>query len=90
MWISLSEAWADFSFTLAGLVALAYFTLDILYGYYTICITKRKAWQAATAASGMYLLIALGVTSVVSNYLYGIPLLIGAWIGTYLVVKLHT
>jgi len=85
--MNLSEAWAVHSWIVSGGVFLAYFIIDFLFGYYTLCVTRGKAWQAACCCTVIYVLAAVGITSCVGNWLYVFPLAAGSWIGTYLVVK---
>lgn len=77
----------NFDWLLAVGVFLAYFVVDALFAYYTIAVTKRQPGRAATAGSVMYFLMALGVISYVQNYLYVVPLVLGSWLGTYVIVK---
>lgn len=79
----------DFSFLTALLLVGAYIVIDGLYAYYTIQIAKRKALNAASTSAVMHFLLAIGVLNYVHNFLYIIPLAIGSWIGTYIVVKSH-
>ncbi len=61
--------------------------VDGMYAYYTLAVTKKKPVASATVGALMHFLIAFGVLSYVQNYLYLIPLAIGSWLGTYIVVK---
>ncbi len=72
---------------LAIIIFLAYVLIDGMYAYYTIAVTKRKPVVSATVGSLMHFLIAFGVLNYVQNYLYLIPLALGSWVGTYIVVK---
>jgi len=58
-----------------------------MYAYYTIAVMKKKPLTAASIGASMHFLIAFGVLNYVQNYLYVIPLALGSWIGTYLVVQ---
>ncbi len=61
--------------------------VDALYAYYTIVVTKKKPVAAASVGALMHFMIAFGVLNYVQNYLYLIPLALGSWIGTYVVVR---
>lgn len=61
--------------------------VDALYALYTIRLTERKAFQSALFGTLIHLFTAYAVISYTKNYLYIIPLLVGSFIGTYLVVK---
>ena len=77
----------EFNPMLALGVFVAYILVDGLYAYYTIAVVKRSAISAATTGAAMHFLLALGVISYIKNYWYIIPLAMGSWLGTYLVVK---
>ena len=83
----LPEAWSDFDWRIALVVFVAYIIVDALYAYYTIRVTERRAKLAATSSMFIYILGAIGVLNYVENYLYIIPLALGAWLGSYLVVR---
>jgi hypothetical protein len=71
----------------AAIVFAVYIILDGMYAYYTVAVSDKKAFRAATTGAAMHFLLAIGVLSYVQNYLYIIPLALGSWIGTYFVVK---
>lgn len=71
----------------ALIVFLVYVIVDGMYAYYTLAVSQKKPVMSATTGSLMHFLLAFGVISYVQNYLYLIPLAIGSWIGTYIVVK---
>ena len=86
---SLTISFQDFSVVTALLLVLTYIIIDGLYAYYTIQIAKRHAFRAATTSGVMHFLLAVGVLNYVHNFLYVIPLAIGSWIGTYIIVRWH-
>jgi hypothetical protein len=77
----------DFNFLTAVAIFFSYVAIDGMYAYSTLAVIKRKPFASATVGSLMHFLIAFGVLSYVENYLYLIPLALGSWLGTYLVVK---
>lgn len=77
----------EFNFLTAGLIFLAYILIDGMYAFYTQSIIKKKAVVSATTGALMHFLIAFGVLNYVQNFWYVIPLALGSWVGTYLVVK---
>jgi len=83
---SLSSSYAQFNWLIAFGVLIAYVVVDALFAYYTLAITKRRAVAAATSGALMHFLLALGVLSYVQNYLYILPIAIGSWIGTFLIM----
>ena len=63
--------------------------LDAVYAAYTVAIIKSKAARAATFSLITYILSAIGIVSYVDNKIYVVPLALGAFIGTYLVVAVE-
>ena len=76
-----------FNWTIALSICFAYIITDALYAYYTLAVAEHKPLSAANTGALLHFLIALGVLSYVENYLYIIPIAIGSWMGTYLLVK---
>jgi hypothetical protein len=82
--------WHNFSYITALIIFIAYLVVDGMYAYYTLAITKHKAITAATTGALMHFLLAFGVINYVNNYLYVVPLALGSWIGTFLVIKRYS
>lgn len=61
-------------------------SLDAIVTLTTVAITKHKATEAATWSLLSYLLMALGILNFIHNRWYVIPLALGAFCGTYIVV----
>ena len=85
--IPLSQAWASFNMYLAIGIFVAYVVVDILYVYYTLYVTRLRAMAAANTSVAIYLIAIFGVLNYVNNYLYTVPIAIGAWVGTYVTVE---
>jgi hypothetical protein len=68
-------------------VFLATMCIDALYALYTIRLTERRAIQSALFGTFIHLFTAFTVISYTKNSLYIIPLLMGSFVGTYLVVR---
>lgn len=85
--MNIASAWNNFNFEIALLIFIAYIIVDAMYAYYTLQVTKRRPYSAATIGSLMHFILALGVLSYVQNYLYLIPLALGSWIGTFIIVR---
>jgi len=85
--MNLQTAWLGFDFKIATLILITYIVVDGMYAYYTLEVTKKKPFSSATIGSLMHFLLAVGVLGYVNNYLYLIPLAIGSWIGTFIIVK---
>lgn len=79
--------WREIELLTALAVFLIYILVDGMYAYYTLAVSKKKAFASATTGACMHFLLAFGVISYVQNYLYLIPLAAGSWLGTYIVVK---
>ena len=79
--------WQSFDFVIATTVFLAYLFVDAMYAYYTIVVIKKRPLAAASVGALMHFLIAFGVLTYVQNYLYILPLALGSFAGTYLVVR---
>jgi hypothetical protein len=77
----------EFNLTTAIIIFITYVVIDILYALYVIFVGNGKAFSSALVSSGIYGLIAFGVVTFSKNFLYLIPLVTGAFIGTYVVVK---
>lgn len=85
--MNVSQHWQSFDFKIAVAIFVAYLLIDAMFAYYTLAVTRKRPIAAANVGSLMYLLIAFGVLNYVENYLYVVPMVIGSWIGTYVIVK---
>lgn len=61
--------------------------IDVVAGWYTISVTKRRPIQAALATILDYALVAGGVFQIIQRPIYLVPAVIGGALGTYLIVK---
>ena len=78
--------WQDFSWLTAIFIFLAYFVLDTMYVKYTLAVVEKRPLAAANFGSLMYVLMAFGIFNYTHNFLYVIPVGLGSWLGTYVVV----
>lgn len=76
-----------FDIKIALLIFVIYFLIDIFYTKYIIYVTEGRAIAAANTASLLYLLMAMGVINYTENHWYLVPLVLGNWLGSYVVVK---
>lgn len=76
----------DVDIKIAIAVFIAYFFIDALYAMYTLMVVDKKPFASASIGAVMHFLLAFGVINYVQNYLYVIPLAIGSFCGTYIVV----
>lgn len=77
----------DFNWYAAVGLFFASSLLDGLFALYTVAIVDTNAARAASLSVVMYGLEALGVVNYVNNKWYLIPLIMGAFVGSYVVVK---
>lgn len=61
--------------------------LDAIFALYTVAVIKTKPLRAANLSFLTYTLEAVGVVNYVKNGWYLVPLAIGAFVGSYAVVK---
>ena len=69
------------------LLFAAYFFYDLLYTKWIIYVSKKKSIAAANTSVGIYVIGAYGTIVYVANYWFLIPILLGAWLGTFIAVK---
>ncbi len=67
-------------------VLFATLVTDALWALYMIKVTEKSPFLAASYGSLIHILTAFTVISYTKNYFYLIPLVIGSFIGTYIVV----
>ena len=76
-----------FDFRVAIGIFIAYLLIDALNAKYTLELTKLNAARTASIGVIIHLLLAFGVIQYTQNWLYVIPLVVGSWVGTYLMIK---
>jgi len=84
--MSLSEALANFNPWIALGLFILYAAVEALDASLTLSITKHEAVKSANKTLLLYVVLGIEVLAFVSNYLYTVPIALGAWIGTYKVV----
>ena len=77
----------DFSYQTAVLVFVTYFCIDVLYARFTIEVSKKRPFRAAVLSSLLYSLLAYGVITYSHNTVYLAPLVLGAFLGTFVTVR---
>ncbi|MCF7815778.1 MAG: hypothetical protein K9M10_02560 [Candidatus Pacebacteria bacterium] len=82
--------WQELQITTAFLIFVVYIIIDGMYAHYTLAVAGKRPFQAATTGALMHFLLAFGVLNYVQNYLYIVPLAMGSWVGTYIVVRKST
>jgi len=86
----LVEALSTFDWLVAISIFLVYTVIDGMYAIYTLAVAEKKVLRAANVGSIMYILISVGTIVYVDNFIYIIPLTLGAWVGTYLTLTFET
>lgn len=71
-----------------GLIAL-YFILDALYSNYVISIGRLKAMKTANYSALLILLTGIATIKYVQNIWYLLPICIGAWLGSFVSIKIE-
>lgn len=85
--LSLTEAIDTFNPLVAIGLATIYFFVEILDSGLTFSITQHKSLKSAGMTFLLYLVLAIEVTAFVTNYLYTLPVAIGAALGSYYSVE---
>lgn len=79
--------YSDLNWLITLLVFVSYVVIDGLYAKYTLEVVSLKPFRSATIGSLMHFLLAFGVINYTENWLYIFPVVIGSWLGTYLVIS---
>jgi len=78
----------QFDINVAILIFITYFILDMFYAYYILCIESRQNLMSSFMAGMITSLSAFGIVSFSKNMIYIVPLFLGAFVGTYVTMKL--
>ncbi|QQS20926.1 MAG: hypothetical protein IPL87_05305 [Candidatus Moraniibacteriota bacterium] len=84
---SFYRAYGNFSYSQALLIFFAYVIVDALFAKYTIDVSHLNEYKAAFTGMLTHVLLAFGVINYTQNWLYILPLILGSWIGTFLMIK---
>ncbi len=85
--MSPAEALSNFNFLIALGLFIAYCAVEALDSSLTFSITQHKSLKAANTTLILYVLLGIEVLAFVSNYLYTIPIALGAWLGTFMLIE---
>lgn len=85
--LSLSEAVDNFNVFVAVGLFVFYLVVEMLDSSLTFSLTQHKSVRSAVVTFILYITIAVEVVAIISNYLYIIPVAIGAALGSYIVVE---
>jgi uncharacterized membrane protein YfcA len=86
---TISQLVAEVNPLIAVALTVGYAIIDGLNTYYTKAVARGRPVAAATSGALVYVLLAFGILQFTDNPLYLVPLVIGSWIGTYVVVRVH-
>ena len=77
----------EFNYLAAIGLFFAATALDAIFALYTVAVINTKPMRAASLSLLTYTLEAVGVVNYVNNRWYLVPLGLGAFVGSYAVVK---
>jgi len=84
---NIQSLFSNFDIKVALVLFIAYILVDGLYAYYTLCVTRLRPLASATTGFLMHFILAFGVINYVNNFLYIIPLALGSFLGTFIIVS---
>jgi hypothetical protein len=85
--LSFSEAANNFNFFIAFGLLIFYLLIEMLDSSLTFSLTQHKSVRSALVTFILYITLGVEVAAIVSNYLYVLPVAIGAAIGSFLIVE---
>lgn len=81
------EALENFNFLFALGLLLFYFVVEALDSSLTFSLTQHKSFRSAIVTFILYVTVAIEIVAIISNYLYIIPVALGAALGSFVVVE---
>lgn len=85
--LPLQQAVHEFSVGFGLLFAVLYFFVEYLDSSLTFSLTQHKSVKSAIMTFVLYLVLAIEIGAIVTNYLYVLPIALGAAAGSYMVVE---
>lgn len=85
--LSLGQAVDGFNLIVAVVLGLLYFVVEVLDSGLTFSLTQHRSIKSAGLTFMLYFVLAIEITAIVSNYLYIVPIAIGAALGSYTTVE---
>ncbi len=85
--LSLDKALENFNFIAAGGFFIFYLVVEILDSSLTFSLTQHKSLRSAVVTFILYTTLAVEIVAIISNYLYIVPVALGAALGSYLTVE---
>lgn len=85
--LSLQEAISQFNILIAVALFAFYLFVEVLDSSLVFSLTQHKSLRSAIVTFLLYITFAVEIAAFISNYLYVIPVALGAALGSYLVVE---
>jgi hypothetical protein len=85
--LTLSEAMESFSFVVAFGLFVFYLAVEMLDSSLTFSLIQHKSLRSALVTFILYITLAVEVAAIISNYLYVLPVALGAALGSYAIVE---
>jgi Na+-transporting NADH:ubiquinone oxidoreductase subunit NqrB len=85
--LPLREAFENISILAAVGLFLFYFVVEMLDSSLTFSLTQHKSIRSALVTFILYTTLAVEVVAIISNYLYIVPVALGAALGSYVIVE---
>ncbi|MES2876146.1 MAG: hypothetical protein V4678_01620 [Patescibacteria group bacterium] len=85
--LSISDAINTFNIPVALGLFVLYCAVEALDSSLTLSITRHQSLRSANTTLVLYIILGIEVLAFVSNYLYTIPIALGAWLGTFLLIE---
>jgi hypothetical protein len=82
-----AEALSNFNIYIAVGLFVLYCLVEALDSSLTFSITQHRSIKSANTTLILYVILGIEVLAFVSNYLYTIPIALGAWLGTFLLIE---
>jgi riboflavin transporter FmnP len=85
--LTLTEAMDSFNFLAAAGFFVLYLFIEMLDSSLTFSLTQHRSLRSAIVTFILYITIAVEIAAVISNYLYILPVALGAALGSYIIVE---
>jgi hypothetical protein len=85
--MTLSESWAKFNLYAAFAFFVFYLLIEILDSSLTFSLVQHKSIRSAAVTFILYITLAVEIVAIISNYLYILPVALGAALGSYVTVE---
>jgi hypothetical protein len=83
----LAQAWNEFNVLAAIGFFIFYLFIEMLDSSLTFSLVQHKSMRSALVTFVLYITLAVEIIAVVSNYLYVIPVALGAGFGSFFIVE---